>query len=89
MFNYVSNKTDNSNYVYFHEERGMTSLLVVINNTLCAYSSFENTEYNYRLNVASIVDSHIQGLEKTKLNVLLSNKNIPFLDSFGSIDLGA
>lgn len=84
LFNNISNKTDSKDFVYFHDERDIVSLLVCINGELSAYASFESNEYNYRLHVSSIVDKHIVDLEKANLSKIISNKKIAFLDNFNS-----
>lgn len=79
LYTEITKKIEVENFAYFYEDYGITSLLMVVDGELCAYSSFENTVSNYRLNVAAIIDKHMNSLEKAKDVFVFANKEIECL----------
>ncbi len=80
LYKKISEQHNGESYVYVFEEKDVASLLVVVKGILCAYSSFESNDDNYRLNIASIVDNHVYNLEKENLTKFISNKDIKQLE---------
>lgn len=81
LFSEITPNIEEDTFAYIYEENKMDYLIVVVNGELCGYSSFENSENNCRLNVASIIDKHIYDLEKANIENLYSNRYIQCLEA--------
>ncbi|MBQ0035475.1 MAG: hypothetical protein KBT35_00985 [Firmicutes bacterium] len=81
-YNYLFNasKCETNTYAYFYEEKGVMSLVLSINGVLSAYSSFENTIENIRMNISSVIDRHVFEIEKVDIKTVIANKEIAGLD---------
>lgn len=80
LYSEVTANIKEKSFVYIYDENKIAYMLVVVDGELCGYSSFENTECNYRLNVASIIDKHIYELEKANIKTIYANKDILCLE---------
>ena len=87
VFEEIKNKVRMNTFAYIYEEKGIASLFVSVNGTLCGYASFEASPENYRLHIASIVEKHNLELEKGDITTLYTNKNIDCLKAVDPIVL--
>ena len=85
LFSEITNNIKKKTFAYIYEEYGVSFLEVVIDGQLCAFSSFVANQGEYNLNVVSIIDKHIYGLEKAKIDTLYTNKDIECLEALNPI----
>lgn len=79
LYNNVVKEIKSNTFVYFYEEKNITTMFVVINGVVSGYNSFVSTDGNYRLNIMSIVDKHIHEFEKTSISKVITNKEVACL----------